>query len=229
MRKCRVGCAAACVVTTSMTLDARGEPVERPAVTAQASRPEAVVPIEPSGQRLPPPARGAAWSERRLALEGHFGMATPVGLAGITVEYSPLPVLALGAGIGTNFLGPEPAALVRVRPLDGVRDALVVSAAYSVGPYGFKPISIDGSAGSGKGYWHANALQWVQGDIGWEHRSRKGLVIRIGLGLAYVVNRGALECVRGEFGCDESSKPDHLLTFDFGLGYAFPNCCGQRR
>lgn len=166
-------------------------------------------------------ARGAAWKERPVSLEGHLGIATPVGFFGGTVEYSPAPYFAIGAGVGTNFLGPVGAFLMRLRPLFGVRDALVISGAYSVGEYGFQPISLDGSEGSGKGYWHASPLQWAQVDVGWEHRARKGLVLRIAIGRAFVLSPDALRCVSGEFGCDSADKPRQLGTFEFGLGYAF--------
>jgi hypothetical protein len=175
------------------------------------------------GQResTEPEERGAAWKERHLSLEGHLGIATPVGFFGGTVEFSPSPYLAIGAGVGTNFVGPVGAFLARLRPLFGVRDALVISGAYSIGQYGFAPISLDGSAGSGNGYWRASPLQWAQFDVGWEHRARKGLVIRIAVGRAFVVSPDALSCEPREFGCDGADKPKQLGTFEFGLGYAF--------
>jgi hypothetical protein len=162
---------------------------------------------------------GAAWKQRPLSLEAHMGLATPVGFFGVTVEYSPIPMVGIGVGIGTNYLGYAPAVLARFRPLQGARDALVVSAAYSFGKYGFKVGSFDGSTDSGEGYWHSDLLQWAQADIGWEHRAHKGLVLRIALGAAFVTNPDGLRCVPDVYGCGD--KPAQLATFDFGLGYAF--------
>lgn len=111
---------------------------------------------------------------RRWAFEGHLGIATPVGSAGVIVEYSPLPFLGVGAGAGAGS-GPDNgnhfhgALVARARPLRGTTNALVLEGAYSFG--GFKHLELfTGDVPNDWSVAGGNWTHWAQTDLGWEHR-----------------------------------------------------------
>jgi len=184
---------------------------------------------------------GDAFARRRLALEGHVGFGTPVGALGFVAEYSILPFLGVGAGVGIGS-GPDGgnhfhgALVTRVRPLRGRTNALVIGAAYSFGGYKrfelFIPNDQPSNYFSAQGDW----AQWAQADIGWEHRWEgcarltggtdmncrspvDGLLLRLSLGAAYLLNPNALACY-GAAAEACSRAPNAIFTFDIAIGYA---------
>jgi hypothetical protein len=161
------------------------------------------------------------FEERRLALEGHLGIATPVGTLGFVAEYSVLPFLGLGAGAGVSFgnrgntvLG---AVVARLRPLRVRQNALVLGGAYSFGGFHLFEFGIGDTAPDSIG---APLAHFAQADIGWERRSPRGFLIRLGLGAAWLLNPSDLTCTQAGSPCTPPSSKT-LFTFDLALGYAF--------
>ena len=56
-----------------------------------------------------------AWNDA-LAIEGHLGVGTPVGLAGLAVDLTPHPNVSFNIGAGQGLRAPQIAAMARVRP-----------------------------------------------------------------------------------------------------------------
>jgi hypothetical protein len=56
-----------------------------------------------------------AWSEV-LAVDGHLGIGTPTGMAGLALDLTPHPQVSFGVGVGLGFFAPQLAAMARVRP-----------------------------------------------------------------------------------------------------------------
>lgn len=160
------------------------------------------------------------FATRQWTFEGHLGIATPVGSLGGIVEYAPLPFLGFGAGAG---LGSGPVdgnhfhgALVgRARPIRGTMNALVIEGAYSFG--GFAHFEIfTGDAPNDWSVAGANWTHWAQTDLGWEHRWDRGLLLRLSLGAAWLLDRSDVTCPSVHCG-GLASGP--LFTFDTAIGY----------
>jgi len=56
-----------------------------------------------------------AWNDL-LAIEGHLGVGTPVGLAGLAVDMTPHPRVSLNVGAGRGLDALQIAAMARARP-----------------------------------------------------------------------------------------------------------------
>lgn len=178
------------------------------------------------------PAAGSAWRERPVAIEGHIGAGTPVGQIGVTADYSFLPEIAVGGGLGFGSGLDTPtlhtAAIVRLRPLYGAHNAFVSNVAYSTG--GYKELELDlgmGHGGPPETYYGAERAHWFQFDLGWERRAKSGFVLRISSGFARMLNPGDLECVvrDPEISGPTCEVPDDaattLFTMDLALGTSF--------
>ena len=157
---------------------------------------------------------------RRWAFEGHLGIATPVGSAGVIVEYSPLPFLGVGAGAGAGS-GPDNgnhfhgALVARARPLRGTTNALVLEGAYSFG--GFKHLELfTGDVPNDWSVAGGNWTHWAQTDLGWEQRWDTGLLLHLSLGAAWLLDRSDVTCPSVHCG-GLASGP--LFTLDTAIGY----------
>lgn len=146
-------------------------------------------------------SRESAWARKPLALEARFGIATPIGAAGVGIDYSPLEFLGLECGVGTNFVGPEVGcgARLRLSMPSGTR-ALYLGASGSLGPheqtedtrYGalavlHAPMSAMGHSSYSASYEVALA-KWADVELGYESRSREALVLRVYAGVASLLN-----------------------------------------
>jgi hypothetical protein len=57
-----------------------------------------------------------AWNDV-LAVEGHLGVATPVGFGGLALDLTPHPKVSFNAGLGRGLYALQLAAMARVRPI----------------------------------------------------------------------------------------------------------------
>jgi hypothetical protein len=187
-----------------------------------ASAPPTDVAESPASTSSP----ASTFDVRRLALEGHLGIGTPVGSLGAVLEYAPLPFLGLGAGLGVGS-GPSSgnhfhgAVVARFRPARGPKDALVIGLGYSFGGYQRFHLNIDGDPSNDA--LQADWAHWAQADIGWERRTPKGFLIRLSMGGAALLNPASLRCDDAAFSSScRSASSEGLFTFDLALGYAGP-------
>jgi hypothetical protein len=153
-----------------------------------------------------------------------------VGALGVILEYLVTPALSfgVGAGIGSgpSSSAPVHAAIVgRVRPVHGERTALVLGAALSTG--GYSRFELGGGSSASAEWAH-----FCQAEIGWERRSQKGFLVRLSIGVAAMLNPGALRCSTGYTSVGSGSVPtcnpypngdrsEIIPTADLTLGHSF--------
>ena len=158
---------------------------------------------------LPPPAAPPPvspvdpWAARPFVLEGQFGIGAPLGFAGLAVDYSPIPPLALNLGAGIDRAGVQFAFSTRLRV--GRFDAhdhvmLYVGAGASVGPYD-SPIpnplpNLDFGAGGNQEFPqpppphdHWGAAYWANPETGFDMRLGPQVSLKIFAGVSFLLNR----------------------------------------
>lgn len=188
--------------------------------------------IEPP--RVPAPQLGP-FDKRPFSLELRLGIATPTGAIGVAAEYSMIPAFSLGAGIGNNFWGAEPAVWLRGRLIGGrQRDhALTGSVGISTAhfeqnqatEYGFfglwtGPMSANGHNESPNSRVYERAY-WVNADVGLESRTN-ALLIRYFVGLAGLVNPadGVEHRSSSMYEVRAGSPVTAMLYMGMGLGFS---------
>jgi hypothetical protein len=162
---------------------------------AQEAPPRSTSPSEPD-------VLGNAWEQRPLSLELHVGIATPTGVFGGVLDYSILPWLSLGCGVGTNFVGPAGECRLRIRWIRPRNQALYIGAGVSGGPhiqnsltqagifaFAIAPMSAMGhSPPPAPRVWEF--AKWANIEFGYERRKATGWVIRPYVGVAVLLNPG---------------------------------------
>jgi len=188
-------------------------------------------PAQPDGPRF-------HFDQRRLMFGAMLGFGTPVGEIGAVGAYTLAIPIAIGAGVGTNAYGTQLTALAIVRPFAWGRrnaaHALSFMPAWSTGPWKSLYMDIglghDGPDERAQFVRHAaDQAHWFQADVSYELLTRNGFWLRVGYGLAWMLNPGDAHCeflesrettscaghtVKGE----PADAP--LLTFSITLGYA---------
>jgi hypothetical protein len=178
--------------------------------------PAAAIAAEPApcapNQRCETPATGVAPAAPKapvqLAILAHFGVATPVGAVGLSVDLIPLPYLAVGAGVGTNLEGPEFEAGARLRlpvPRGGY---LTLGSGWSVSHYtghqfnglaGFERV-LEGMAEGRLSYAVWQHAHFWNNELGVDGSS--GPVFgRFYVGYARLLNTADYTCTEGDFPC----------------------------
>jgi hypothetical protein len=61
------------------------------------------------------PAEKPAWNHRYFAIQGHVGIATPLGFGGVMLEARPVKWIGTAIGVGKGFDGTQYAAMQRLR------------------------------------------------------------------------------------------------------------------
>jgi hypothetical protein len=172
------------------------------------------------------------FDDRPLSVNGVLGFGTPIGLAGAVVEYSPFARFAVGAGAGTNAVGPQATAFVRLRPVLWEKPervfAISFEAAFSGGKYASEwsmfhavPLEDPGTT------FEVDPALWIIGEAQFEYESRSGFhLVLTGQGWAHLLNQGAARC-RDSTGvatrCSERlPQGGDLPEFRVEVGYALP-------
>jgi hypothetical protein len=145
----------------------------------------------------PPPAEPEF--ERHFSLEARFGLATPTGALGVAGEFSIIPQVGLGCGVGLNLDGTEYGCWLRARPVLNKHRAFTVSSGVSVAPFTQNDLSAGGVFGfftsalasgrEGPGppdrVW--KEAYWLNTDVGYESR-RGAFLFRVFGGAAVLLN-----------------------------------------
>lgn len=148
---------------------------------------------------VPPPVSDF---EQRFSLEARFGLATPTGALGVAGEFSIIPQLGLGCGVGLNLDGTEYGCWLRARPVLNEHRAFTVSSGVSFAPFTQNDLSAGGVFGfftsamtagrEGPGppdrAW--KEAYWLNTDVGYESR-RGAFLFRIFGGAAVLLNPSA--------------------------------------
>lgn len=148
----------------------------------------------------PSPRPFEAWAQRPFAADLSLALASPLGIAGLSLEYAPIRQLSLGAGVGTGLWGAQLAGLTRVRFYQTRHGAFFAGGGYSQGPYrqwetnrygllsvpqGF--LSANGEQGNPPGRWWKTA-RWLNLELGVEQRQEGGLDARGFAGVEVLLN-----------------------------------------
>lgn len=173
----------------------------------------------------------SAWSTRRLAVDGHLGVGTPYGVAGLSLDVSPIQYWTIGVGGGVSFHGPQLALSTRGRyPFGdtGVKNnAFALGGGVSRGPY-------ESCGGDSRFPWGCfdvlsvrdwDAAYWLQFEGSYEHRWAGGAQFRLYGGAEWLLNPAARQChaVGDARGCtppSPSASETHAYV-GIAVGYAF--------
>ena len=158
----------------------------------------------------------------------HFGIATPVGGAGLTLDVLPVDWLALGAGVGTNGEGPEFETMARARLRLGPPIYFTFGSGVSLAHYtghdhnGLASqdlLILDTLSENTISYavW-PHALFW-NNELGLEMGAGH-FALRGYLGYASILNRSGYTCTEGYRPCNPAAAST-LFYLGFALGYLF--------
>ena len=180
--------------------------------------------------------------DKPVAVHAILGLGTPVGYAGAMVEYSPHPVVAIGAGAGlgggtenTDCLasgvagvcdGPlsdrvQLAAMARFRVMRWEELAFTVGAGASGGGYSWDEFTTDEPA-----HKSADLAYWGNLELGVEYRAESGFTARGFSGFAHMLNPSALECIDTGINSDHCPNDhvhsgENVVYLGGSVGWAF--------
>jgi len=189
--------------------------------------------------RVVPESERVHFDDRPFNLQLRLGVSSNVGLAGIAIEYDVDDRVNVGIGLGLIRSGVVSEAHTRFRPLvfrmrgGKSAHAVVVEGAVSRS-------RDDGSSFERLGYCAADRpdptspcfdpgylpewVWWGQLEVGWEFRSKTGILVRTTSGLAFLVtpSEHVLTTSNGPVSYREN-VPARVLPYatTFALGYAF--------
>ena len=170
------------------------------------------------------------WATRPIVAEAQFGIGTPLGLAGLAIDYSPVPILGLDLGVGLGLGGVEYAFASRLRVLRAGRRTHVVvylggglsGGAYNT-EYAGPEVAVDGSQGNFENpvpHYHWDAAFWTNLEAGVEIRFKSNVSLRPFAGAAFLLNPNAGMAVTGQRG-DAPTPPERWLPYlGLAIGYA---------
>jgi hypothetical protein len=157
----------------------------------------------------------SAFETRPTAIYAQLGLGTPLGWAGVELERTLTSFLAVSAGIGMGFAGPQLAAMPRLRLEEG-RFAFTVGAGLSRGRYRWSDnCSLDCTPTVMRG-----TVTWANLEGGIERRLANDLSLRAFVGFGHVLV-GHLTCESGTFCGATSDDGRDLGSFGAALGWAF--------
>ena len=220
-----------------MALSARAGAEPPSASPALSPSPELVGenPVTP-GHAVPSRHETFQFDDRPLSVNVALGFGTPVGLAGLVVEYNPLPELAVGAGVERISKAPSwPPSRGFGRCIGRRRVfAIALSAALAEGPYSSQD-DFFASLGSlmgppkARSAWLDHAL-WFEPELQFEYQARSGFhLVLTGIGAAGLLNGASAECKEQPMNpgvtYDTTARcamDSPIGAFTLELGYALP-------
>src|SRR5580698_7812689 len=160
--------------------------------------PDAAPPPPPAPTAVGPSDRPlSAWATRPLGLELHLGFGTPLGFAGVAVDYALAPAVSVEAGLGLGAAGPQGAVSARLRvPTFSTRSAPYLGVGLSAGPFNTpESLPVDGGDGGGNPTFHWNMAYWANFEAGGETRMPSNVTLRAYAGMGWMLNSGAGQVV----------------------------------
>jgi hypothetical protein len=219
-----VGSTAAATPKTGDTAPP-GDPAQTAAAHRSADTSEDEDATDAEATKPPDP-----WATRPIVAELQFGLGTPIGLAGLAIDYSPVPILGLDLGVGLGPGGVEYAFTSRLRVIRAGRRthvAVYLGGGLSGGAYNseyaFPDIAVDGSQTDSESpvpHYHWDAAFWTNLEAGVEIRFKSNVSLRPFAGVEYLLNPGNGVAVFGQRG-DAPSPPERWLPYlGLAIGYA---------
>lgn len=223
------------IVLATEALAAAPTPLPEDNIVSEEAQAEPVESTSPSE----PDETASAWEKRPFALELHLGVAAPTGALGGVLDYSLLPWLSLGCGVGTNFVGAAGECRLRLRWIRRRNKSLYFGAGLSGGPHRQTPLSRAGifaiplapMSAMGHGPPPASRdwdfAKWANFELGFEHRGLTGGVIRPYVGIAVLLNPedSTIDATQEEIDASDYAGPvgvaEALIYAGIGFGRAF--------
>lgn len=172
-------------------------------------------PVVAQTTNLSIPPTDEVWTTQYVTVEAHLGAVTPYGMAGLALDFSPLPWVSLNVGGGAGLDGAQVGGMVRLRfPMGSF--APTISAGTSFGS--FKEYG---------GLFHhvrrsVDWAMWINGDLGLEYRWSNGARLRAYGGMAQT--QRAVDCRVEDGGYGSGACDGRGIEKVYGglaLGYAF--------
>ena len=158
----------------------------------------------------------STFQTRPTAIYAQLGLGTPLGWGGVEIEQTLASFLAVSAGAGMGFAGPQIAAMPRLR-FGHQNQAATFGLGASYGSYSWDDnCTLDCNPTVRRG-----TVAWGNVEAGFEQRSQSGLSIRLFAGYGHVI-AGSLTCTTGTF-CDIENRDDgrSLVYLGGAAGWAF--------
>jgi hypothetical protein len=162
-------------------------------------------------------ADASEFESKPNAIYAQFGLATPLGLAGLEAERRLSPVFSVSVGAGYGLLGPQIAAMPRVTVGSGP-SALVLGIGLSRGKYASSICFDDDSCASISG-----TPTWVNTEVGGIYRWSGGISFKYFGGFGRTV-AGELICGGGaadQCVASHSASGLEIIYTGFAFGQAF--------
>jgi hypothetical protein len=179
-----------------------------------------LVVVLPAGAARAADAPASNFEAMPLAVYLQAGLGTPIGALGVEVEGTIARDLALSAGVGLGFAGPQLAAMPRLQFPASKHVAVVLGAGVSNGEYEWQrltwcPLSqCQATIKRGK-------VTWGNVEGGAELRLDGGHSLRVIAGYGHIIG-GSLRCTQpGTDGCDDKGLASKLPYFAAAYGMAF--------
>jgi hypothetical protein len=152
----------------------------------------------------PTPAHPSPWAEHSLGVELGTGLGAPAGAASIGLDWTPLPWLSLGGGIGAGRSfdlfsesgGFQAAFMPRLRFVVAGW-GVSMGAGPSLGSFEW----CDSCPFEGGDRWQWSRAFWLNVEGGLEYRWRSGVGVRFSLGTARLENPDAVTCSPTKYQC----------------------------
>jgi hypothetical protein len=169
------------------------------------------------------------WRARPFAIDALIGIASPVGVAGLAIDYAPVEALSLSAGAGTNLFGWQISGMLRWRFNPERRTSLSLGAGYSQGAHhqarGTQdgvfsvltgPLSSMGEDNLQERDWRV--ARWLNVELGVERREERGVDARGFAGVAFLLDPDDNALAPPQ---DQYDRPIEVRAFMVYLGGAF--------
>jgi hypothetical protein len=136
-----------------------------------------------------------AETAKKNLVQGSLGLGSPVGALGISYTYAPIRQIEIEIGGGLGFTGYQLSAMPKLS-LGNSNDRFVVG----LGP----SVSID----TWQSEKQTHLGYWLNGEVGYEHRTWSGLSVLVAVGVTYglagaIPRRCGSDCVGGAQAWDE--------------------------
>jgi len=200
-------------------------PSPAPRVETQVRRPEPAPSDIPDTSPSNPPAMADPWKVQPFVIESQLGLGAPLGLIGIALDYSPMPVLGLNVGVGLGLGGVQYAFAARLRVIRwGHRNhfAAYLGAGVSAGGYNTDYAALDTwpeALERPSPHYHWDTAYWTNLEAGIDMRIGSHLSLRPFFGVALVLNPNAGVAVIGAFD-EHPSKVESVPYVGLAVGYA---------
>lgn len=152
-----------------------------------------------------------------LAVSGTFGIATPLGEAGLELEAHLASWLSLSAGVGLGASGPQLAVMARGGYVVGNHTKIYLGAGLSEGRYTWNEFLVFDEPA--QKVW--SRAYWVNGELGFDHQFNASWSARAFAGQGRVLDDQAYTCNSDHCLMDHQQDGEQQLYVGLAVARAF--------